>query len=395
MSYQSAFNPAMNRRSLIAGVAGLGAAGILAGCSNGDAPAGSAPAGEGGSFKIGTIGPLTGDNASYGTSVSNGVALGAKDFSSDAYTFEVKAEDDVADPETSVNAFNSLLDWGMQALVGPTTTGASVAVAAEANDARVFMITPSASSEDVTTDKDCVFQVCFTDPNQGVNAAKFLAERYPDEKIAVFYRNDDAYSQGIAAAFTAQAAESKLQIVADNLTFTEDTQTDFKVQLTKAMDAGATMLFAPIYYTPASVLLTQASEMAYGVKVFGCDGMDGILGVENFDTALAEGVMLLTPFSADDEKNADFVKAYQDAYGEVPDQFAADAYDGVHALAEALKAAGVAADAPAEEACDAIAEAMLGVHIEGLTGKLSWNEQGQVQKEPAAYVIKDGKYVAA
>lgn len=358
---------------------------------------GSDDSASGTTFKIGTIGPLTGENAIYGLAVANGAKIAVEEInaSDSSIKFELQSQDDVADGETSVNAYNKLMDRGMQLLVGPTTTGAAQAVSAVANTDRTFMLTPSASSTDVIDGKDNVFQVCFTDPNQGVNAAKFLAERYPDEKIAVFYRNDDAYSQGIAAAFTAQAAESKLQIVADNLTFTEDTQTDFKVQLTKAMDAGATMLFAPIYYTPASVLLTQASEMAYGVKVFGCDGMDGILGVENFDTALAEGVMLLTPFSADDEKNADFVKAYQDAYGEVPDQFAADAYDGVHALAEALKAAGVAADAPAEEACDAIAEAMLGVHIEGLTGKLSWNEQGQVQKEPAAYVIKDGKYVAA
>lgn len=348
-------------------------------------------------FTVGTSGPLTGDNAIYGMAVKQGVELAVNEInaSDSKIKFEFLSQDDEGDGEKAVNAYNTMMDNGMQVLVGPTTTGASIAVADVCYNDRTFMLTPSASSTDVTAGKDNVFQVCFTDPNQGVNAAKFLAEKYPDEKIAVFYRNDDAYSQGIAAAFTAQAAESKLQIVADNLTFTEDTQTDFKVQLTKAMDAGATMLFAPIYYTPASVLLTQASEMAYGVKVFGCDGMDGILGVENFDTALAEGVMLLTPFSADDEKNADFVKAYQDAYGEVPDQFAADAYDGVHALAEALKAAGVAADAPAEEACDAIAEAMLDVHIEGLTGKLSWNEQGQVQKEPAAYVIKDGKYVAA
>ena len=87
----------------------------------------------------------------------------------------------------------------MQALVGPTTTGASVAVAAECgNDPKTFMITPSASSEDVTDGKDCVFQVCFTDPNQGVNAAKFLAQKYADEKFVLFYNSGDAYSSGIA-----------------------------------------------------------------------------------------------------------------------------------------------------------------------------------------------------
>ena len=167
-------NPVMNRRSVIASAAGLGAMSILAGCSSNGGDSGSASGDA--SFKIGTIGPLTGANASYGKSVTQAVELGCKDFSTKELPLVSKAEDDQADGEKAVNAFNTLLDWGMQALVGPTTTGASVAVAAECgNDPKTFMITPSASSEDVTKGKDCVFQVCFTDPNQGVNAAKFLA----------------------------------------------------------------------------------------------------------------------------------------------------------------------------------------------------------------------------
>ena len=386
-------NPAVNRRSLIAGVAGLGAAGILAGCSNGESGSGSAAAE--GAFKLGAIGPLTGDTASYGASTTNGVELGAKDFSTEDFPLTSKKEDSQGNAETAVNAYNSLMDWGMQALVGPTLTGCSVAVAEQCQQDRTFMLTPSATSEDVTADKDCVFQVCFTDPNQGVNAAKYLAEKYADEKIAILYQNDDAYSKGIRDAFVAQGEESKLQIVADDLAFTKDTQTDFNVQLGKAQQAGATMVFAPIYYTPASVLLQQANKMGYEFTLMGCDGMDGLLGLENFDTSLAEGVLLMTPFSADDEKNADFVNAYKEAYGEVPDQFAADAYDGVHAVAEAAKKAGITPDTPVEEACDKLAKAMTEIEIDGITGKLTWSENGEVSKEPTAYVIQDGKYVAA
>lgn len=390
------FNPVMNRRSVIASAAGLGATAILAGCSSngGDSKSGSGAAASG-TFKIGTIGPLTGSAASYGKSVTQGVELGCKDFSNKTYKFKSKAEDDVADGEKSVNAFNNLCDWGMQALVGPTTTGASVAVAEEcAKDPKMFMITPSASSEDVTKGKDNVFQVCFTDPNQGVNAAKFLASKYPDEKFVLFYNAGDAYSSGIADAFKAQAKKSKLEIV-DEETFKDDSSTSFTNQLTKAKEAGATMIFAPIYYTPASVLLKNAKDMGYDVKMMGCDGMDGILDVEGFDKSLAEGLLLMTPFSADDEKNADFVKAYQDAYGETPDQFAADAYDGVHAVAEALKKAGLSADADATEVAEKLPEAMRKIKVEGLTGNLSWNDKGQVQKDPTAYVITDGKYVQA
>ena len=386
-------NPVMNRRSVIASAAGLGAMSILAGCSSNGGDSGSASGDA--SFKIGTIGPLTGANASYGKSVTQAVELGCKDFSTKELPLVSKAEDDQADGEKAVNAFNTLLDWGMQALVGPTTTGASVAVAAECgNDPETFMITPSASSEDVTKGKDCVFQVCFTDPNQGVNAAKFLAQKYADEKFVLFYNSGDAYSSGIADSFKAQAAKSKLEIV-DEETFKDDSATSFTNQLTKAKQAGATMIFAPIYYTPASVLLKNAKDMGYDVKMMGCDGMDGILGVEGFDTSLAEGLLLMTPFSADDEKNADFVKAYKDAYDETPNQFAADAYDCVHGIAEAIDRAGIDISADGADIAGDLAKAMRKIKIEGLTGELTWNDEGQVEKPATAYVIQDGKYIAA
>ena len=386
-------NPIVSRRGIITGVAALGSMAALAGCSGGEE--GGEGASSGSTFKVGAIGPTTGPNASYGTSVVNGTELGCKDFSDDAITFESRGEDDVADGEKSVNAFNTLADWGMQALVGPTTTGAAVAVAEVANaDPKMFMITPSATSEDVTADKDCVFQVCFTDPNQGRNAATLLSEKFPDEKFGVFYNSGDSYSSGIRDAFVAQAEELGLEIV-DEETFRDDSQSSFNTQLTTAQSKGVTMIFAPIYYTPASVLLTNANDMGYAVKMMGCDGMDGILGVEGFDTSLAEGLFLMTPFSADDEKSADFVAAYQDAYGEVPDQFAADAYDAVHAISEALKQTDLTADSDPTEVAEKLSEAMRSITIEGLTGTLSWNDQGQVEKEPAAYVIQDGKYIPA
>ncbi|MDO4437760.1 MAG: ABC transporter substrate-binding protein [Coriobacteriaceae bacterium] len=388
------FNPVVNRRGVIAGLAGMGVMGLLAGCSDEGAPAGSG-SGDAAAFKIGTIGPLTGANASYGTSVCNGAELGCKDFSTDELAFAFKSEDDVADGEKSVNAFNSLADWGMQALVGPTTTGASIAVAEVANsDPQIFMITPSASAPDVTADKTCVFQACFNDPNQGANAAKKLAEMFGDEKFVVFYNSGDTYSSGIRDAFMEKAEELKLEIV-DEETFKDDSQTSFTTQLTKAKDKGATMIFAPIYYTPASVLLANAKDMGYDVKMMGCDGMDGILGVEGFDTSLAEGLYLMTPFSADDPKNEEFVTAYKDAYGETPDQFAADAYDSVHAVALALAEAGLAADADPTEVAEALPEAMTKITVEGLTGTLTWNDKGEVEKDPMVYVIQDGKYVAA
>ena len=384
-------NNVLNRRSFLAGAAALGGTAVLAGCSSGGSDGGSADDGK--TFKIGVIGPLTGAAATYGVSAEKGAKLAAKDFSTKDLKLSLKSEDDVADGEKAINAFNTLCDWGMQALVGPVTTGAAVAVSGEIAD-DMLMVTPSASSLDVTKDKTTVFQVCFTDPTMGASAAKFLAEKYADAKIALFYNSGDTYSSGVADAFAEQAKTSKLEIV-DEETFKDDSATSFTNQLTKAKQAGATMIFAPIYYTPASVLLKNAKDMGYDVKMMGCDGMDGILGVEGFDTSLAEGLLLMTPFSADDEKNADFVNAYKDKYGDTPDQFAADAYDGVHAVVEALKEAGLGVDADPTEVAEKLPEAMRNITVDGLTGKLSWNDKGQVQKDPTAYVITDGKYVQA
>lgn len=391
-SLTGTFNPVMNRRSVIASAAGLGALSILSGCGGDGGAAGSKDGTA--SFKIGSTGPLTGPAASYGTSVSSGVELGCKDFTVSGTPLTCKFEDDVADSEKAVNAFNSLLDWGMQLMVGPTTTGCSIAVGQEAENAHVFMLTPSSTAPDVTADKTVVFQACFNDPTIGSSSADKMAEMFPNERVAVFYNSGDTYSTGVRDAFMAQAEKLKLDIV-DEESFKDDSQTSFTNQLTKAKDKGATMIFAPIYYTPASVLLTNAKDMGYDVKVMGCDGIDGILGVEGFDPAVAEGLYLMTPFSADDAKNADFVKAYEDAYGETPDQFAADAYDSLHAVSLALAEAGLTPESTPEEVADKLPEAMTKIKVEGLTGTLTWNDKGEVEKEVTVYVIRDGKYVAA
>lgn len=268
-------------------------------------------------------------------------------------------------------------------LAGAAALGSTVALAG----------CSSGGSDDGSADDGKSFKIGVIGPLTGA-AATYGVSVEKGAKLAVKDNSGDAYSSGIADSFKAQAAESKLEIV-DEETFKDDSATSFTNQLTKAKQAGATMIFAPIYYTPASVLLKNAKDMGYDVKMMGCDGMDGILGVEGFDTSLAEGLLLMTPFSADDEKNADFVNAYKDKYGDTPDQFAADAYDGVHAVVEALKEAGLGVDADPTEVAEKLPEAMLKITVDGLTGKLSWNDKGQVQKDPTAYVITDGKYVQA
>ncbi len=395
----------MKKRILALSMAAAMTVGLLSGCGGGATTQTAAPTqsqaagstGAGGAFKLGGVGPLTGDAAIYGNAAMNGAKIAVDEINAMGgdIQFEFNPQDDQADGEMSVNAYNNLMDWGMQALVGPVTTGAAISVAAKVYEERVFALTPSASSPDVISGKDNMFQVCFTDPNQGVGSADYMAENYADAKVAVIYRNDDAYSQGIRDTFVAEAAKKNIEVVYEG-TFTKDTQTDFSVQLGAAESAGATVLFLPIYYQPASVILAQAAARNYTPTFFGVDGMDGILAMEGFDTKLAEGVMLLTPFSADaeDDRTKSFVAEYQSRHGELPNQFAADGYDAVYIIYEALKAAGCTADMTAEAICEAIVGVMPTISVDGLTGQgMTWAATGEVSKAPMAVVIKDGVYV--
>lgn len=354
-------------------------------------------------YYIGGIGPTTGATAIYGTAVKNGAQIAVDEINAaggiNGKQIEYRFEDDQNDAEKAVNAYNTLKDWGMQMLVGTTTTAPCIAVAGKTASDNVFQITPSASSPDVlSSGNGNVFQVCFTDPNQGVASAQYIAENKLATKIGIIYDSSDVYSSGIEEKFEAEAKTQGLNIVS-KAAFTADSKTDFGTQLQKAKDAGADLLFLPIYYQEASIILKQADTMGYKPKFFGVDGMDGILTVENFDTKLAEDVMLLTPFAADakDKTVQNFVKTYKEKYKDTPNQFTADSYDAVYALKAAIEESKATTDMSASDMCDALKGAMTKIKMQGLTGGkdgLTWNESGEVTKSPKAVIIKNGAYKA-
>lgn len=350
-------------------------------------------------FKIGGIGPVTGAAAVYGLAVKNGAQIAVDEINADGgingYQIEFNFQDDEHDAEKSVNAYNTLKDWGMQVLMGTVTSAPCVAVADKTNADNMFQITPSGSSVECAQNPN-VFRICFSDPDQGAASATYIAENKLAEKIAVIYDSSDVYSSGIYEKFAAEAANQGLEIV-DAEAFTADSNKDFSTQLQKAKDAGADLVFLPIYYTEASLILKQADTMGYAPKFFGCDGMDGILQVENFDTKLAEGLMLLTPFAADaqDELTQKFVTSYKENYGETPIQFAADAYDAIYAIKAAMEEADITPETSVSDTCDKMKEAMLKIKVNGLTGEdMTWTEDGEPHKAPKAVKVVDGAYQA-
>ena len=350
-------------------------------------------------FKIGVIGPMTGDNAQYGLGVYHAAQVAAEEINANGgfngYNVEIlDAGDDQADPEKAVNAYNDLLDKGMQMLCGTVTSGSCIAVGAESAES-TFMFTPSATAVDSITAGSNEFRMCFTDPAQGTKSAQYIGEHSLATKVAVLYDSSADYNSGINDAFVAAAEENGLEIVADEA-YTTDNNTDFSVQLGKIKDSGAELLFLPNYYSDNALILQQAHDLGLDMKIFGVDGMDGILNVENFDKSLAEGVMLLTPFSATatDEKSQNFVKAYGDAHnGEIPNQFAADTYDVLYAMQLAADDAKITPDMENADISAAMSASMANIELDGLTGKAKWTEDGECDKEPKAFEIKDGAYV--
>ncbi|MBQ1899969.1 MAG: ABC transporter substrate-binding protein [Erysipelotrichaceae bacterium] len=369
----------------------------LAACNNGG---GSSEGGESGatekaSIKVGGSGPLTGGAALYGMAVNRGAQIAVDEINEkEGYEyFTLDFQDDAHDAEQAVNAFYKLMDDGMQVSLLCTTSAPAAAVAGLTQDEDIFAITPSGSRDDIPTYGSNIFQMCFTDSNQGTGSADYFATYFADKKIGIIYQSSVDYSKGIYQTFAAEAEKLGLNVV-ETQAFTDEK--DFSVQIAKMKDAGAEVVFLPIYYDEASMILTQAGD--YSPIWFGVDGMDGILGVENFDTSLAEGVYLLTPFAADatDDLTVSFVKKYNDLFGEVPMQFAADAYDAVYVLYNACKAGNVTADMSNSEISAILREQVTSMTFNGLTGSnITWDASGEVSKLPMAVIIENGAYVSA
>lgn len=350
-------------------------------------------------FVIGGIGPTTGDAAVYGQGVKNAAEMAAEEINAaggiNGYQVEFKWQDDVHDAEKSVNAYNALKDDGMQMLMGTVTSGPCTAVVALSAEDNMFQLTPSGSAVE-SIQGDNAFRVCFSDPNQGVGTADYFAENFADAKIGVVYNSSDVYSNGIFNTFKKEAAAKNLNVVATEA-FTKDSAQDFTVQIQKMKEADADLVFLPFYAQEASLFLTQADKAGLDVQFFGCDGLDGVIQQLGDNAALAEGVMLLTPFAADseDEHSKAFTEAYMAKYNnEVPTQFAADAYDAMYIIKMAAEKAGLTPDMSVSDICDAMKTAMTEIEFTGATGTMTWEANGEPNKSPMAVVIKDGVYTA-
>lgn len=349
---------------------------------------------------IGASGPLTGNTASYGQAVQKGAQLAVDEINAaggvNGITLKLDFQDDENNAQKANNAYNIVKDNGAKVFMGTVTSGPCVSVVELAQEDNMFMITPSGTAVDCIK-YDNAFRVCFNDPMQGTASAEYIATKQLGSKIGIIYDSSDVYSSGIFQAFKAEAANRGLEIVSEQA-FTSSNNTDFSVALQKIKESNADLVFLPIYYKEASSILQQARDAGLSVKWFGCDGLDGVIGQLQDDAALAEGVMLLTPYAADskEEKSAKFTQAYKDKYnGETPIQFAADAYDAIYAIKAAIEKAGIEdVSMSISDLCDQLKVAMTEITLEDVTGTITWSADGEPSKEPKGMVIQNGGYTA-
>jgi branched-chain amino acid transport system substrate-binding protein len=345
-----------------------------------------------GAFLIGGIGPLTGEAASYGTSVKQGAEIalaeineaGGVEVDGKKIKLELNFMDDEATPENAVTAFNALMDKGMDALMGTVTSGAGLGIIELTKEEGILMLTPSGSAAGLTK-YDNAFRLCFTDPLQGVTMANF-AKDAGYTKIAIIYNNADEYSTGMMDAFVAQVEANGGTIVASESFVSKDV--DFNTQLTAIKATDAEVIFVPAYYNDAAYITTQAKQLGISLPFLGGDGWDGVIA-QSVDPTALEGAVFLTPFLATDTnpKVQSFVQKYEDAYKVTPDQFAADGYDSIYVIAAALEKAGTT------ESADLIS-AMTQIKVDGLTGSMTFTPEGEPNKAANFVEIKGGQYSA-
>lgn len=348
----------------------------------------------GDTFLIGGIGPLTGDAASYGTSVKQGAEIaiteindkGGVSVGGKKVKLKLEFMDDQAAAENAATAYNALMDKGANAILGTVTSGAGLGIIDLTNKDGILMLTPSGSAAGLTKHSNA-FRLCFTDPVQGVTMADFAVKTQGYKKIAVIYNNSDDYSTGMMQAFVDQVKKDGGEVVASE-SFTKG-DVDFNTQLTKIKGTDAEVIFVPAYYQDAAYITTQATALGMKLPFLGGDGWDGVIAQSTDKTSL-EGTIFLSPFYATDTdtKVQNFVKKYKEANKDAtPDQFAADGYDGVYVMAAAMEKAGNT------DSKDLIA-AMTKIKVDGITGSMSFNENGEPNKGVKFVEIKDGKYTS-
>lgn len=364
---------------------------LLSGCgqNQADTPSNSSegqPEAE--EIKIGTIGPLSGDVATYGISTKNGVEIAVDQFNENGGINGKKvvliSEDTRGDQTEAANAASKLIERDkVAAIVGGVISAETMTAGPIANDAGVVMISSSSTAKGVPEIGDYIFRNCLSDEVQAIQLAEYAANELGLKKFAIMFTNND-YGLSLKEAFESKAKEIAEVVGVETY---NDGEKDFRAQLTKLKGANPDALYIAGYYTEAAKIAQQAKEQGLNVQLLGADGFYSPVLVE-LGGETVEGAIFTAGFFTDDpsENAQNFVKAYEEKFNSEPDMFAAQAYDAAMILLTALQNSdGVSGQAHQQ--------AMLNIKdFPGITGSTSFTDDGDAIKDIIILKVQDGKF---
>lgn len=372
---------------LTALVLGSVLAGLAAGCGGGEKKADT--------IKVGANLEMTGGSASYGISSKNAIELAFKEINEkggiNGKQLELVVADNKSEAAEATNAMQKLVSQdNVVAVIGPNLSSSVIAASAINNSAKVLDIAPMATNPYVTVDqasgktKDFNYRTCFIDPFQGTVMAKFATAELGVGNAAVLIDNSSDYAKGLAQFFKENFVKEGGAVTAEESYLQKDT--DFKATLTKIKATNPDFLYVPGYYQEVGLIVKQARELGMNMPIAGGDGWDSAKMPEIAGAAALNNTYFSSLYSPDDSSdiNKNFVAAYEKAYGQKPDVFAALSYDSALLVAEAIKNAG--STEPAK-----ISEAMAKINgFSGVSGSVTFDDKHNPVKSAVILEYKDG-----
>lgn len=379
------------KRLAMMSMAALLAVGV-AGCG-GDKKS-DAPAGGDKTAKFALLSATTGGAAAYGEAIKNGVDLAVEEINKKAaadggYKINLVFEDTKGEKNEAINAVNKVIHKdNVLGIVGPMLSGEMFAAGPVASKAKTVALGTSTTAEGITATGDYVFRNAVPESIAVDAAIRKAHEVLGFKTAAIIYSNNN--DQMVSVNKTAAKALQDLGVqVVDTETFA-DKDTDFSAQLTKVQAANPDIIIVASLYQEGALIMKKMRELGMTQKVIGSNGFNSPAFIASAGAA-ADGVIVGTPWfpNKDDQKVKDFRKAYVAKYGKEPDQFAAQAYDGMYLMYEALKASGSATDR------EKFRTALQNIKdFVGVTGKFSFDEKRDPKMEVQVLEIKGGKFDA-
>ncbi|WP_407922278.1 ABC transporter substrate-binding protein [Anaerosporomusa subterranea] len=361
----------------------------LAGCGGG----GSKPADV---IKLGANLEMTGTNATFGSSASNGAKLAIKEVNAKGGVIGKQLTLTVADNKSeaaeSANAMQKLISQDkVVAIIAPIASSSVIAGAQVLQDSKVPAISPTASNPKVTVDpatgkvRDFVFRAAFIDPFQGSVMANFASKSLKAKTAALYIDNSSDYAKGLGQFFKETFTKNGGTIVSEEAYLQKDT--DFKATLTKMKSKNPDVIFAPGYYQEVGMLIKQARELGLNVPVLGGDGWDSAKLPEIAGAQALNNSFFSNHYTPDDSSPAvkTFVENYKKEYNQTPDAFAALAYDATMMVIKAMERANSADPVKIK---DELAKTK---DYDAVSGKISLNATHDAVKSAVIIEMKDGK----